>query len=137
GGQGSFQPLFLRRAKQAALRIVPVPTGGGVHFARAEPAARRACLAVAVLAVVEQIERREPANALLRIDAHFGTGSQARHGAGQHRRAQRHVFVERLVGGGAPRGEAFQGVGRRCSSAITRGKSCVIVLHFVVVPGVQ
>ncbi|MCY1530985.1 hypothetical protein D9M68_661960 [compost metagenome] len=75
------------------------------------------------------MEINQPAPAVARVDAQRIRRAKARHAVHQRARADRHVFIERLVAGRAP-GE------KRCRGLAARA-SRVVVLDFMVVPGDQ
>ena len=133
--QGPLNPTLLRRAEVAALRIAPGRTGGRVNQAAARPAVLQTGLAVAILARIQQVERGQPAERHLSIDAHLGAARQPGEALRQHRRAQRHVLVIGLVGGGTTRGEIGRATHAQHTTALVQAG--VVVLHLVVVPGQQ
>ncbi len=117
------QPGFLLAAQHGTARIAQRLAGAREYGIRAAPGAGfGAGLRRAVLAVVEHVEARQPAPVVALEQWHVGE-TVAPHG----RQAQRHVFVEGLVGSRAAGGEI-----RRQALVAQAG---VVVAHLVVVPG--
>ncbi|OQC04556.1 MAG: hypothetical protein BWX79_02478 [Alphaproteobacteria bacterium ADurb.Bin100] len=130
--EGAVQPLLLHGAQQGALRVVPAGAALGVHHAGAKTSIAVADLRVSVMPVIQQIQRGQPAEGNLAVDAHLGAAGQPRQRLRQHARAQRHVLVEGLVGRGTAGGKVRHG-----RPAVAGSQPGVVVLHLMVVPGHQ
>ena len=122
-GQAGVQPLLLGRAQQAAGGVCQFGAVGRAHAPRVGGAGFAACLQGAVLAVIQQVQLGQPAPGQAAVHLQ-PVELRARQGRG----TQGHVFVERLPGCSAL-GQEGRGIGL-CIRA-----PCIVVLHFVVVPG--